>query len=51
MIVQFTIEGSNSRHTFKMSAKDGKYFDNGTEITKERYMTALEYFNANRSKK
>ena len=51
MIVQFTIEGTNSRHTFKMSVKEGKYFDNNKEITKERYKEALEFFNANRSKK
>lgn len=49
MIVQFTIEGTQSRHTFRI--KSGVYYDNNDVITKERYEQALQYHNTERSKK
>lgn len=51
MIVQFRIQGKVSSHTFKFEAKTGKYYDNNTEINKETYDKALEFFNASRIKK
>lgn len=48
-IVQFFIDGKTMRHIFKI--KDGKYFDNDKEITKDDWDAALIWFNHNRSKK
>ena len=49
MVVQFTIKGTNSRHTFKIVR--GIYYDNAAVITKDRYNQALAYFSANKAKK
>ena len=48
MVVQFTIQGANAAHTFRIKA--GVYYDNNAVITAERYAEALKYFNANRKK-